>query len=40
MRARRLTDISVRALKAAKERYEISDLHAKGLRVVVHPSGT
>jgi integrase len=40
MHARRLTDIAVRGLKAAKERYEISDLHAKGLRVVVHPSGT
>jgi hypothetical protein len=40
MHARRLTDIAVRGLKPAKERYEISDLHAKGLCVVVHPSGT
>jgi integrase len=40
MRARKLTDIAICNLKPAKERYEISDLHAKGLRVVIHPSGT
>jgi integrase len=39
MRALRLTDIAVRNLKPDKKQYEVGDLNAKGLRIVVHPSG-
>jgi integrase len=35
----RLTDIAIRNLKPKADRYEVPDRGARGLRVVVHPSG-
>jgi len=39
MVGKRLTDVSVRSLKPRADRYEIPDAGARGLRVVVWPSG-
>jgi len=37
--AKRLTDISIKALKPKAAQYEVADANARGLRVVVFPSG-
>ena len=39
MASRRLTDIAVRNLKPKTDRYEVPDPGARGLYVIVHPSG-
>src|SRR5262249_41022161 len=36
---RPLTDISIKALKPGASRYEVPDAGARGLRVIVQPSG-
>jgi integrase len=36
---KRLTDISIKALKPKASQYEVADANARGLRVVVFPSG-
>ncbi|MGB6286877.1 MAG: Arm DNA-binding domain-containing protein, partial [Xanthobacteraceae bacterium] len=36
---KKFTDISLKALKSEEERYEVRDLHARGLYVIVEPSG-
>jgi integrase len=36
---KKFTDISLKALKPEEERYEVRDLHARGLYVIVEPSG-
>jgi integrase len=36
---KKFTDISFKALKPEEERYEVRDLHARGLYVIVEPSG-
>lgn len=39
MKTHRLTDLSIRNLKPQADRYELPDPGARGLYVVVHPSG-